>query len=165
MKEKKEPVSATTDRELSITRLFNAAPETMWEVWTKPEHISQWWGPNGFTNTIHTMEVKVTGLWEFVMHGPDGVDYKNKNVFVEIVKPRKIVFDHVSEPWHRTTITFEKQGSKTLMTMHMLFETAAVKDQTVKTHKADVGLRQNMERLEEYLEKTPIGLLAHQLND
>jgi uncharacterized protein YndB with AHSA1/START domain len=142
----------TADRELIITRLLNAPRELVWEVWTKPEHIKNWWGPNGFTNTIHTMEVKPGGVWDFIMHGPDGTDYKNKNIFKEIVKPERIVFEHVSSPKHLTTVTFMPDGNKTLLTWHMLFETAAQFQQVVKTFKADEGQKQNVEKLEVYLQ-------------
>src|SRR3954469_24322675 len=88
----------TADREISISRLFNAPIELVWEVWTKPEHIVQWWGPNGFTNTITKMEVAPGGEWDLIMHGPDGTDYKNKSVFKEVIKHKKIVYEHVSAP-------------------------------------------------------------------
>src|SRR5678816_2044021 len=73
--------NSTKDRELLLTRLLNAPIDLVWEVWTKPEHIAQWWGPNGFTNTITTMDVHPGGEWDLIMHGPDGIDYKNKSVF------------------------------------------------------------------------------------
>ena len=153
MTNEKKADNATANRMLTMTRLINAPRELMWEVWTNPEHIKNWWGPNGFTNTIFTMDVKNDGIWDFIMHGPDGMDYKNKNVFAEIVKPEKIVYDHVSDPRHHTTITFEEQGHKTLLTMTMVFESAEVKEQCVKTFKADIGLKQNIDKLEEYLTK------------
>jgi uncharacterized protein YndB with AHSA1/START domain len=153
MTNEKEAVSATANRGLTITRLINAPRKLMWEVWTNPEHIKNWWGPNGFTNTIFAMDVKNGGVWDFIMHGPDGTDYKNRNIFAEIVKPEKIVYDHVSDPKHRATITFEEQGNKTLLTMTMIFETAESKEECVKTYKADIGLIQNINKLEEYLSK------------
>src|ERR1700744_510889 len=109
-------------RSLMMTRLVNAPVKLVWEVFTNPYHIKNWWGPNGFTNTIDTMEVKPGGTWEFVMHGPDGTDYKNKSVFTEIVKEERIVYEHVSSPKHTTTISFTAEGKKTLITWHMLFE-------------------------------------------
>src|ERR1700733_3959863 len=81
--EKKE--SNTADREIRISRLLNAPIELVWEVWTNPEHIKNWWGPNGFTNTIHSMDMKKGGEWNLTMHGPDGTDYKNKTIFKKIV--------------------------------------------------------------------------------
>jgi len=143
----------TANRELVISRVFNAPKELVWKVWTEPEHIKQWWGPNGFTNTILQMDVKPGGVWDLIMHGPDGTDYKNKSVYKEVVKYEKLVYDHVSGPKFQFTVTFKEQGKKTLISIQMLFETAEMRDQTVKTFKADEGLRQNMEKLEVYLEK------------
>ena len=141
------------NRELSISRVVNAPRELVWKVWTSPDHIKHWWGPSGFTNTISKMDVKIGGEWEFIMHGPDGTDYKNKSVYKEVVKYEKLVYDHVSGPKFQFTVTFKEQGKKTLISIQMLFETVELRDQTVKTFKADEGLRQNMEKLEVYLEK------------
>ena len=141
----------TKDRELLISRTLNAPVELVWEAWTKPEHIANWWGPNGFTNTITKMEIQPGGEWDLVMHGPDGTDYKNKSVFKEIIPFKKIVYDHVSGPKFTATITFEAQGEQTLLNWHMLFETAEQFIQVVKTFKADEGLKQNIEKLNVYL--------------
>jgi len=141
----------TSDRELIITRLLNAPRELVWDVFTKPEHIKNWWGPNGFTNTIDKMDVKPGGEWEFIMHGPDGTDYKNKSIYKEIVRPERIVFEHVSGPKFIATITFTAEGNKTHLKWHMLFESAEQFQQVVKTFKADEGLKQNIVKLEEYL--------------
>src|ERR1022692_1953015 len=97
--------SNTADREISISRLFNAPVELVWEVWTNPDHIKNWWGPNGFTNTIHLMDLKKGGAWNLTMHGPDGADYKNESVFQEIIPLKKIVFQHKS-PNFTATIDF-----------------------------------------------------------
>ena len=76
------------DREIVITRVFDAPRELVWEAWTNPEHVVQWWGPRGFTTTIHEMDVRPGGVWHQTMHGPDGADYPNKSIFVEVVKPK-----------------------------------------------------------------------------
>ena len=151
----------TADREITISRLFNAPIDLVWEVWTNPEHIKNWWGPNGFTNTIFTMDVQPGGIWDFVMHGPDGTDYKNKCRYVEIVKPEKIVFDHISGQKFTATITFEKQDNKTLLTWRMLFDTAEEFIQVVKTFKADEGIKQNVAKLETYLANAAVEI-THQ---
>src|SRR6267154_2445193 len=143
----------TKDRELVISRLLSAPRELVFKVWTDPEHIKNWWGPNGFTNTIHKMEVKPGGEWDFVMHGPDGTDYKNKSIFKEIVKPERIVYEHVSGPKFLATINFTEVGKKTLIRWSMLFESKESFEQTVKTFKADEGLKQNIDRLNNYLEQ------------
>jgi uncharacterized protein YndB with AHSA1/START domain len=143
--------SSTSDRELRISRLFDAPIELVWEVWTDPDHIKNWWGPNGFTNTITRMDMKPGGEWDLVMHGPDGTDYKNKSVFKEIIKHKKIVYEHVTGPKFTSTIEFEKRGETTFLSWHMLFQSRGEFIQTVKTFKADEGLRQNIEKLNEYL--------------
>ena len=151
MANRNEIKNDTSDRELIITRLLNAPRELVWDVFTKPEHIKNWWGPNGFTNTIDKMDVKPGGEWEFIMHGPDGTDYKNKSIYKEIIRPERIVFEHVSGPKFIATITFTAEGNKTHLKWHMLFESAEQFQQVVKTFKADEGLKQNIVKLEEYL--------------
>jgi len=139
------------DKELTITRVLNAPIDLVWKVWTDPDHIKNWWGPNGFTNTIFEMDVKPGGNWEFIMHGPDGKDYKNKSIFKEIIKHKRIVYEHLTGPKFRATIEFTPQGRKTLLEWQMVFDTPEERDKTVKTFKADVGLKQNIFKLEGYL--------------
>ena len=141
----------TKDRELLITRTLNAPIELVWEAFTNPEHVANWWGPNGFTNTIYTMDLRPGGLWELVMHGPDGTDYKNKSIYKEIVVNKKIVFNHFN-PDFTTTIEFEEQGEQTHLRWHMLFNSVEEFIQVVKTFKADEGLKQNIEKLIVYLQ-------------
>lgn len=143
--------SSTHDREITISRKLNAPVDLVWEVWTKPEHIANWWGPNGFTNTISKMDITAGGEWDLVMHGPDGTDYKNKSIFKEVLLHKKIVYEHVSAPKFISTISFEEQGEQTHLTWHMLFESVEEFIQVVKTFKADEGLKQNVEKLEVYL--------------
>ena len=108
-------------------------------------------GGDQMASPIQLIDVQPEGIWEFVMHGPDGTDYKNKSIYKEISKPTKIVFDHVSGPKFTTTITFEAQGKKTFIQWHMLFETKEQFEQVVKVFKADEGLKQNIVKLESYL--------------
>jgi len=143
--------SNIADRELKIERTLNAPVELVWEVFTKPEHIANWWGPNGFTNTIYTMDVRTGGEWDFVMHGPDGRDYKNRSIYEEIIPLKKIVFNHFN-PSFTTTIKFEAKGDQTHLEWHMLFETAELFEAVVKAHNAAEGLKQNIVKLNAYLE-------------
>lgn len=140
----------TADRELRISRVLNAPRELVWTVFTEPEHIKNWWGPDGFTNTIESMDVRPGGRWKFVMHGPDGTDYDNENIYLEVTKPERIVMEHIS-PWHLTTITFAAEGDKTHIHWHMVFESKEMFEEVVRKFKADVGLRQNLEKLAVYL--------------
>ena len=142
----------TADRELRISRVLNAPIELVWEVWTDPKHLKHWWGPNGFTNTITKMDVRENGEWNLVMHGPDGKDYKNKSIYKEIVKHKRIVYQHFA-PKFLATVEFAAQGDKTSIEWHMLFETKEQFIQTVKSVQADEGLKQNVVRLGDYLEQ------------
>jgi uncharacterized protein YndB with AHSA1/START domain len=143
--------NSTADRELRLSRKLDAPIDLVWEVWTEPEHIANWWGPNGFTNTIHKMDLKPGGEWDLVMHGPDGTDYKNKSIFKEIVLHKKLVYEHITGPKFVATIEFREDGDQTFLTWHMLFETKEEFIQTVKTFKADEGMKQNVEKLDVYL--------------
>lgn len=145
------------DRELSIIRLLNAPQELVWEVWTKPEHLTNWWGPTGFSTTTHEMSVKPGGVWRFMMHGPDGRDYPNKIVFIKVVMPEYLEYKHSGEDdtedirFH-VTVNFERQGDKTLLTMRSLFESAEVLERVIREYGAKEGMTQTIGRLEEYLE-------------
>lgn len=143
--------SSTHDRELIITRKLNAPIELVWEVWTQPEHIAKWWGPNGFSNTIKTMDLVPGGVWELTMHGPDGKNYPNRSVFKEVIPFERIVYQHFN-PNFQTTVEFEAQGEETFLKWHMLFESAEQLITIVKAHNAAEGLKQNVEKLTAYLE-------------
>ncbi len=143
----------TSEREITGTRVFDAPRELVWTMWTDPQHIVEWWGPRGYRTTMQQMDVRAGGVWQFVMHSPDGTDYQNKNVYVDVVKPERIVFDHVSGPLFRATVTFEDLGGKTRVVSRMVFETAELRDTVVRQFGAEEGLRQNLERLGEHLRR------------
>ena len=65
------PAGAITDREFSNSRVFNVPREFVFKAWTDPNHLCQWWGPKGFTNTFQEFDMRPGGHWHFVMHGPD----------------------------------------------------------------------------------------------
>jgi uncharacterized protein YndB with AHSA1/START domain len=156
------PVEDTSDRETVITRVFDAPRELVWNAWTDPQQVVQWWGPTGFTTTIHEMDVRPGGVWRHTMHGPDGTDYPNKSVFIEIVKPERIVYSHgggkKGDPGaqFQATWTFKAQGEKTKLTLRMLFPSAAAREHVVKTYDAIEGGKQTLGRLAEQLAKTPV---------
>ncbi|WP_316636444.1 SRPBCC domain-containing protein [uncultured Flavobacterium sp.] len=145
----------TTNRAMHVSRLLNAPIDLIWEVWTNPEHIANWWGPNGFTTTIQTMDLKPEGEWRLTMYGPDGKTYLNRSTFVEIAPFKKIVFQHYN-PNYLATITFEAKENKILLDWTGVFETDELYETVVKAFKADEGLIQNVDKLETYL-KAQIG--------
>ena len=146
--------SNTADRELSISRLFDAPIHLMWEVWTDPDHVKNWWGPDGFTNTITKMNVTPGGEWDLVMHAPDGTDHTYKCFFKEVSKNKRLVYEHLAWPKFIATVDFESRAGKTFIRWQMLFESKEVLAEFVETHKADEGIKQNIEKLANYLINT-----------
>ncbi|TGK29439.1 ATPase [Leptospira gomenensis] len=150
--------SSTADREIVAVRTFGAPRSLVFQMWTDPAHVGNWWGPNGFTNTIETMEVKPGGVWKFVMHGPDGIDYPNLITYLEVVQPEKLVYKHGSDKEDHpgdfeVTVLFTEENGNTKIEMRMLFKTAEQKNEVVDKYGAVEGLNQTMGRLREYLEK------------
>lgn len=138
------------DREIVITHIFEAPRNVVFDAWTKEEHLSKWWGPQGFTTTFQKFDMKPGGVWQFIMHGPDGVDFPNTNVFVEIVKPERIVFKHDVFPYFLATTMFEEIDGKTKLTYSTVYEENAATFEKVKTY-AIPGAEQMMDRLEDFL--------------
>jgi uncharacterized protein YndB with AHSA1/START domain len=155
MNAKIEPQQDTSDSELVMTRILDAPRDLVYEAWTTPKHIAQWWGPKGFTNTIHEMHVKPGGVWRFIMHGPDGTNYPNKVVFEEVIKAERLVYTHGSDDDNdpnafHVTVTFEDLGKKTKLTMRMILKSAAALAEAKKFGAVEGG-NQTMDRLEAYL--------------
>ncbi len=139
-------VSKKENKEINSSRIFNASRDLVWEVWSRPEHLAKWWGPKGFKNTFNKHEFKNGGVWSFVMHGPDGTDFQNEMVYVEIMKPSKIILDHVTQPKFKTTVTFEEMGKRTKVNFNMLFESEQICDAVKNV--AILGNEENFDRME-----------------
>ena len=145
--------TSTADREIVATRLFHAPRELVFRMWTNREHISNWWGPRGFTTTTYEMDVRPGGVWRFTMHGPDGRNYENKIIYREIVSPERISYFHESPPPFDTTVTLTEQTGGTSVTARMLFESAELRETVAKAHGAVEGLQQMLSRLDEEMSK------------
>jgi uncharacterized protein YndB with AHSA1/START domain len=117
--------AGAADREIISTRTFATPRERVFEAFRDPSRLARWWGPKGFRNTFETFDLRPSGRWRFVMHGPDGVDYPNESVFLVVDGPARIVFRHVSgEHPFEMTITLDEQGGGTRVTWSMRHETA-----------------------------------------
>ena len=107
----------TTDREIIQTRVFNAPRDLVFKAWTDPKHIDRWFGPRGFTTQTSEMDFRPGGVWRFVMRHAQYGTYTNKVVFLEFVKPERLVYDHGADdsnpPHFRVTVTFTERGQKT----------------------------------------------------
>jgi len=147
------PIEPSSNREIVSTRLFDAPRDLVWAAHTNPQRVAQWWGPSGFTNTIHEMDVRPGGKWRLTMRSPDGAEFHNESEFLEVVQPERIVFQHI-EPVHsfRMTILFVGQGEKTALTWRMLFDSATECD---RVKRFIIGANeQNFDRLAAHLAKT-----------
>ncbi|KZE78605.1 polyketide cyclase [Paenibacillus elgii] len=138
--------------ELISTREFDVPPELVFRAWTTPDLLARWWGPHGFTNTFHECDIRPGGTWRLTMHGPNGTDYPNHNVFVEIVPFERIVIDHLSGHEFRLTGTFENLEGRTKVTFRQLFKLTEEFEQ-VKTFCLEAN-EQNLDRLGRVLEET-----------
>jgi uncharacterized protein YndB with AHSA1/START domain len=115
-----------SDREIVSTRTLDVPREQVFAAFADPARLARWWGPKGFTSTVHAYDFRPGGAWRSTLHGPDGVDYPNESQFVEIAAPGRIVFRHLSrEHPYEMEITLEPQGGGTRMTWRMSHPTAS----------------------------------------
>jgi uncharacterized protein YndB with AHSA1/START domain len=139
---------------LILTRILGAPRSLVFRAWTDPKHMARWWGPCGFTTTTHAMDVRPGGEWRFVMHGPDGTDYKNRIVYLEVDEPERLVYHHFGEEDNekekfQTTVAFLDRGATTEVVMRALFPTAAAREFAAEKHGAIEGGKQTLERFAE----------------
>lgn len=106
------------------SRMFNYEISTVYKAWTAPQWLALWWGPEGFTNTFNEYDLRVGGKWDFVMHSPDGKDFKNLSEFILIEPGKRLVWNHITPPVFQIDVTFtETEKAQTLVTFKMVFET------------------------------------------
>src|SRR6478736_6300950 len=147
--------SATADREIVISRVISAPPELVFEAFTQVRHLSQWWGPEGFTTSTRAFEFRVGGEWDFVMHGPDGTDYQEWISWTEIAPPGRIALLHGEfrdDPnAFESVLTFAPDGAATRIEMRTVFPTQELRDEAVEKHHAVEGGRQTLDNLAAYV--------------
>jgi len=155
--------ASAADREIVLSRVFDAPRELVWEAWTDPKQVVKWWGPPGFTTTIAKMDVRPGGEWRHTMHGPDGTDYPNRSRFLEVARPERIVYAHAGGTKGRpgvrfqSTWTFEARGARTKLTLRMVFPTAEARDLIAREYGAVEGGKETLGRMAEHL----AGRLGH----
>lgn len=146
---------ATVDREIVIYRVVNAPRELVFEAFTAVRHLSRWWGPDGFTTTTRAFEFCVGGVWDFVMHGPDGTDYQEWITWIEIAKPERIALLHGEcrdDPnAFESVLTFAPDGPATRIEMRTVFPTKKLRDEAVEQYHALEGGEQTLSNLAAYL--------------
>jgi len=120
-----EIISTTPDSEIVSSRIFNVPRETLFKAWSDPNHLKNWWGPSGFTNTFNEFDFRVGGQWRFIMHGPDKGNYHNECEFIKIDPPALIAWKRFTKPIFQVVALFEEvDANKTKLIFKMLFASA-----------------------------------------
>jgi uncharacterized protein YndB with AHSA1/START domain len=142
------------ERELVLTRVFDAPRALVFKMWTDPKHLAEWWGPKGFTNPVCEVDLKPGGAFRIVMRAPDGAEYPMKGVFREIVPPSRLVFTNIAvdKDGHPiidglTTVTFAEEGGKTKLTLQTR-GVAVVDYAAAYLQGMEAGWTQSLEKLE-----------------
>ena len=141
------------DRELVITRTFDAPRGLVFKVWAQPEHLVRWWGPRDFTTPSLKMDVRPGGTYRTCIRSPEGKEHWMQGVYREVVEPERLAMtfaweDERGQPGHETlvTVTFADEGGKTRLTFRQaVFESVADRDSHRK------GWSSFLDRLERYL--------------
>lgn len=150
--------SATTDREIVISRVINAPRELVFEACTDVRHLSQWWGPDGFSTTTRSFDFRTGGEWDFVMHGPEGTDYQEWISWTEIVPPERIAMLHGEKRGDpnafESVLVFAPHGDGTVVEMRTLFPTKELRDEAVEKYHAIEGGQQTLGKLAGYVTRS-----------
>jgi uncharacterized protein YndB with AHSA1/START domain len=125
--------SATSDRELVLTRLIDAPREKLFRAWTDAEILKQWFAPLPYTTPVAELDVRPGGANLIVMRGPDGNDMPNRGVYLEVIENEKLVFtdaytkawEPAEKPFMTVILTFEEEGGKTRYTARVRHWTVA----------------------------------------
>lgn len=133
--------------EIYSSRILNAGVDEVYDAFANPFRLKKWWGPNGFTNTIHEFDLKPGGKWILTMHGPEKGNFENSSVF-KIVKPNELIsWTRISQPLFEMEVAFQKiDESKTQISFRMIFET--VEDCNKIRPFAEPKNEENFDRLE-----------------
>jgi uncharacterized protein YndB with AHSA1/START domain len=148
------------EADVVITRTLRAPRELVFRLWTEPEHLPQWWGPQGFTCVVCDMDLRVGGAFHLEMLGPDGGTYPCDGTYREIVRPERIVYDGLAAeghpcgaglpPYGRVTISFTELEGVTTVRVHAKLRSVADREAAMK-HGFGAGWSQTLEKLDAYL--------------
>lgn len=145
--------SPAADREIVVSRDFDAPASLVFAAFTEREHVEHWWLPRGATTV--EWNAQPGGMWRYSMPGPDGAAYAFRIKFIELTPPTRLVYDYGTDADNapapvRTNVTFEEQGGKTRVTLQLVCATAAERDEMMK-HGAAKGASMALDSLATYL--------------
>jgi uncharacterized protein YndB with AHSA1/START domain len=146
-------VTLLSDREITMTRVFDAPRRLVFEAWSKPEHLLRWFGPPSCPIVSCEMDFRPGGAWRFILRGPDGRDMGMRGVYREIVRPERLVstesFDDYPGESLNTT-TFTEENGKTTLTTTVLYESKEIRDAVIQSG-MERGAGETYERLADHL--------------
>ena len=146
-------VTTPTEREVVMTRVFDAPRRLVFDAFTKPELLRRWFGPRGWSLVVCEVNLKVGGAWRFVMHGPDGTDWGMRGMYREIVPPERLVSTEIFDDFPResvvTTVLVEDRR-RTTMTGTIMYSSQEIRDAVIKSG-MEHGAAESYDRLAEYL--------------
>jgi uncharacterized protein YndB with AHSA1/START domain len=129
------------DRSDARSKTLGASPAAVFDAMSDPIRIARWWGPAGFTNTIHEFEFSPGGRWLLTMHGPDGRDYPNESRFTRIEADRLLEIEHLCGHHFVLAIELEPKGGGTEVKWRQTFDTV----EHYRAHRRVRGVRQRAE--------------------
>lgn len=149
-------VTMPTDREVAITRVFDAPDRLVFEAWTSPEHLPHWMlGPEGWTMPVCEIDLRPGGSWHFVWRRSDGTEMGMNGVYREIKPPERLVStESWGGNWPETlnTLVLTEEAGKTTATLTILYPSKEARDAALQTGMKD-GVAVSFDRLAEYLRK------------
>jgi uncharacterized protein YndB with AHSA1/START domain len=152
---------ADAGREIVVSRTIAGPRRLVFAAYTDVRHLAHWWGPHGFSTTTRAFEFRPGGVWDFIMHGPDGAAYPNRIEWREIVPPERIVYLHgegADDPRaFVSTVTLVERDGATEITMRTVFPTREQRQEVVERYHAIEGGQQTLSRLAAYLATLPAG--------
>jgi uncharacterized protein YndB with AHSA1/START domain len=143
-------MSSNPDNEIYSSREVKAPLDVLYQAFANPSQLKKWWGPEGFTNTIHEFDLRPGGKWILTMHGPEKGNYENSSVF-KIVEPNKLIrWTRISQPLFEMEVEFEKVNDSTSrISFRMIFNTVEERDKIIRF--AATKNEENFDRLESVL--------------
>ncbi len=140
-----------SDREITMTRAFNAPARVLFDVWTKPEHVRKWYGVRQTTVTVCDIDLRVGGAWRWVV-SRNGMDIAFSGVFREIDPPRRLqrteVFEAMPAAESLVTLTFDEKDGQTTLSINMLFQSKQDRDVALKSG-MELGIKECFQKIDD----------------
>jgi uncharacterized protein YndB with AHSA1/START domain len=148
-------VTTPSERDIVITRTFDAPRTLVFEAWTKAEHVTQWWDPSGAPLSVCEIDLRPNGAFRFVNRGPDGSEHSFAGIYRDISPPTRLVFTtRVSPSGGESvgTLVFSEYERQTTLTMTIACSSKADRDALLKM-RVDVGTVRTLDNLAAHLQK------------